>query len=234
MKKIILSAIVFTMAVTVQAQEIPERKTDSPPMMERKRQHKGMEGQKHGMAFQNLNLTEDQKAKFKSQNESFHQQMEELKKNDGITVKEWKAKAETLHKEHKASMESILTSDQKASMEKMKVDAKERHSNMEKQRGENMGKERGDRMKTLLGLSDEQAAKMKSNREETGEKIKSIRSNSSLTDEQKRDQMKELMKKQKENLKSILTEEQVKKLKETQHSRPEGERKKTELKQKTI
>ena len=64
MKKIILSAFIVMLAVSVKAQEIPERKSDSPHMMERK-------GHPHGKEFQNLNLTTEQNVKFKSQNENF-------------------------------------------------------------------------------------------------------------------------------------------------------------------
>ncbi len=215
MKKIILSAVVMSLVFTVQAQDNPERKSGRPPMSERKKHH-------HRMDMKSLNLTEDQKAKFKTQNESFHKQMEELKKNDNITVKEWKSKAETLRKQHKSNTQSILTNDQKAQVEKMKAEGKAKH--------EGMAKQRGDRMKTTLGLTDEQSAKMQSNRKEMGEKMKSIRENGSLTDEQKKVQMKELMNKQKESMKSILTEEQLKKINETKHKRPEGERRKPEMK----
>lgn len=217
MKKIILSAFVLSMAFAAQAQEIPERKGEKPPMMERKKHHS------RGMEFQKLNLTEEQKAKFKSQNESFRKQMEELKKNDNITVKDWKAKAESLRKEHKSNTQNILTTEQKAQVEKMKVEGKAKH--------EAIGKERGDKMKTALGLTDEQSAKMQYNRKEMGEKMKALRESTSLSDEQKKEQMKELMKKQKDNMKSILTEEQLKKMKETKHKRPEGERRKPEMKQ---
>ncbi len=208
--------MILSLAFTVKAQEIPERKSGRPHMMERKRQH-------HGMEMQKLNLTEDQKTKFKLQRESFHKQMEELKKNDNITVKEWKNKAETLRKEHKASMNGILTGDQKAQLEKMKAEGKAKH--------EEMAKQRGAKMKTHLGLSDEQSAKMESNRKEIGEKMKAIRENKSMSDEQKKENMKELMKKQKENMKSILTEDQLKKLKESKHRGPGGDRKKPETKQ---
>lgn len=216
MKKIILSTLVLSLAFAMQAQEIPERKGGRPPMMDRQKHHRGMD-------FQKLNLTEDQKAKFKTQNETFRKQMEELKKNDNITVKDWKAKMENIRKEHKNNTQNILTSEQKAQVEKMKAEGKAKH--------EAMGKERGDRMKTALGLTAEQSAKMQSNRKEIGEKMRSLRESTSLSDEQKREQMKELMKKQKESMKSILTEEQLKKLKETKHRRPEGERRKPEMKQ---
>lgn len=54
------------------------------------------------------------------------------------------------------------------------------------------------------------------------EKIKAIRENKSLSDERKKEEMKELMKKQKETMKSILTEEQMKKLQEERKHGPGG------------
>ncbi|MEI2740181.1 MAG: hypothetical protein V9F01_15515 [Chitinophagaceae bacterium] len=218
MKKLILSAVVLSMAVAVQAQEIPERKAERPGMHERKRHHGH-----HRMDMQKLNLTDDQKAKFKSQRESFHKQMEDLKKNENITVKEFKSKMESIRKDHKSKVDGILTSDQKAQIEKMKAEGMAKQKEMAKQRAE--------KMKTQLGLSDEQSAKMESNRKEMGEKMKAIRENKSLSDEQRKEQMKELHKKQKENMKSILTKEQLEKLKETKHKRPDGERRKPEVKE---
>jgi len=207
MKKIILSVLVLSTVLAVKAQEIPERKSEKPQMMERKKHHEGMD-------MKNLNLTEEQKAKVKAQNETFHKKMEELKKNDGITVKDWKAKAETLRNEHKAAMAGILTAEQKAQIEKNKTDGKAKFAEMEKKRGE--------RMKVELGLSDEQSKKLEANRKEIGDKMKSIREDKSLSEDQKKEQMKEVMKKQKENMKSVLTEEQLKKLKESKHKRPAG------------
>jgi Spy/CpxP family protein refolding chaperone len=235
MKRIILSVAVLSMAIAVQAQEIPERKSEKPGMMDRKRHHQGME-------MKQLNLTEDQRAKFKTQHENFRQQMEELKKNENITVKEWKSRMETLRNNHKASIGNILTSDQKAQVEKMKAEGKAKHDGMSKERGDKMreggktrhdgmSKERNEKMKTHLGLTDEQSSKMEVNRKEMGEKMKAIRENTSMNAEQKQEQMKELHKKQKDNLKSILTDEQLKKLKETKSQRPERDRMKSEPKQ---
>ena len=216
MKKVMLPLLALSLGLALNAQEIPERKSDKPHMMEGKRNH-------HGMDMKKLDLTEDQKAKFKSQQESFRKQMEELKKNDNITVKEWKSKAETIRKEHKAKMEGILTPDQKEKMAKMKAEAKDTREGMEKNRAADM--------KTRLGLSDEQATKMAANRKEVGEKMKAIRENKSLTDDQKREQMKDLHKKQQDNMKSILTEEQLKKLKEGSRHRPDGDRKRSAAKE---
>ena len=225
MKKIILSAIVLTIAAGIQSQEIPESKGERPHMQEGRNHHMQKGRKQHGqhMDMQKLNLTEDQKAKFKTQRETFHKQMEDLKKNENITVKEYKTRLENIRKEQKSTADRILTSEQKSQLEKMKADRKGK--------AEQMGKQRSERMKTELGLTDAQSAKIESNRKEMGEKMKTIRENKSLSDEQKKEQMKELMKKQKENMKSVLTEEQLKKLKDTNHKRPEGERKRPEMKQ---
>jgi hypothetical protein len=102
----------------------------------------------------------------------------------------------------------------------MKVEGKEKR--------EQMGKDRAAGMKTRLGLSDEQSAKLDANRKVNSEKLKAIRENKSLSDDQKREQMKELHKKQQEEMKSILTEEQMKKLREG-HQR-HGDRKKPDAK----
>ncbi len=201
--------MVLSMVIAVQAQEIPERKTDRPVHHERM---KGRHGA--GMDMKALNLTEEQKAQFKTQRETFRKQLEELKKNDGITVKESRMKMEALRKENKEKTEKILTKEQKAKLENIKTEGRAKH--------EAMGKERGTRMKTELGLSDEQAAKLEKSRASVAADMKAIRENKSLTDEQKREQMKELGKKQKENMKSVLTEEQLKKLKESGHKRMEG------------
>ena len=214
MKKVILSTFVLTMAVAIQAQEIPERKAQKPHMQEREKRN-----DQH-MYIQKLNLTDDQKVKFKSQREDFRNKMEDLKKNDNITVKEYRSKMESFRKEHKNSTENILTSEQKGQLGKMKTE--------EKAKGEAMGKQRAEKMKVRLGLTDEQSAKMESNRKVMGGKMKALRENNSLSTEQKKESMKELMKKQKESMKPLLTEEQLKKMKEMNHKRPEDGRMKPE------
>jgi Spy/CpxP family protein refolding chaperone len=206
MKKMILSALVLSLGFTVvNAQEIPERKSERPGMMQHKKRHHGMD------QLKGLNLTEEQKAKFKTSNESFRTQMADLKKNDGITVKEWKEKAESIRKAHKAEMQKILTADQKAQLEKRKVEGKAKHEEAQKKMGE--------RMKANLNLTAEQSAKMEANRKAMREEMTKIRDNKSLTEQQKKEQMVQLHKKQKETLKSILTAEQIQKLKER---RPEN------------
>lgn len=207
MKKIIFSVLVASIAFTVNAQEIPERKGGRPMMHERQKGHHD-----RSMAMKQLNLSEAQKEQFKVQKQSFQKQMDELKKNDNITVKEWKSKMETLRKDHKAKMENIFTAEQKAKLEKMKEEKKAMHQVDAKARLE--------KMKIHLGLTDDQAAKLSTNRTKMAEKMKALRENKSLPEEKKRAEMKELMKQQQESMKSILTEEQLKKMKEGKKHRP--------------
>lgn len=206
MKKIILSAVVLSLAVAVHAQEIPERKTERPVM------HDRMHGKRKGghdrqEMMKQLNLTDAQKEQFKAQREEFKKKMGDLKKNDNITVKEWKSRMEGLRNEQRSKIDGILTTEQKAKMEKIKAESKEKHERMQKQHA--------DKMKATLGLTEEQSAKLDKQRAEMSAKMKAIHEDKALSDEQKKEKMKELMKQRKESMKSILTEEQQKKLKES-------------------
>jgi len=208
MKKIMLVvAIGLFAAVSVQAQEIPERKDGGYRPHAKERMHG-----KREMA--DLNLTEEQKAKFKEIRKDQMQQMEDLKKQDNITVKESRERMEKIRKDHQEKFQSILTADQKAQIQKSKSEQRAKMADM--------GKKRAERMKTELGLTDEQSAKMQQNRKELGDKMKALHEDKSLSDDQKKEKMKELHKQQKENMKSILTEDQLKKLKENDHKRHEG------------
>jgi len=216
MKKIILTALLGAFAfVSIQAQDIPERKHEGYRPHAKERSH-------HKKQMANLNLSEEQKTKFKALNEEHHKQLEELKKQDNITVKESRERMEKLRKDHHDKMQALLTPDQKAQIEKNKEAQKERMKEM--------GKKRGERMKTELGLTDDQSAKMESNRKLMGKKMKAIREDKALSEEQKKEKSKELMKDQKEKMKSILTEEQLKKLKESRHHH-DGMKKKPDAKQ---
>lgn len=196
MKKIILSAVILSMAVAVQAQDKDHRRG-------------GKRGQ-HGQVMQKLNLTEEQKAKFKAENEAFRNQMADLKKNENITVKEFKSKMETIRKDHKSKTQSILTAEQKAQIEKMRTEQKAKREEFTKNRGEKMSEK--------LGLTADQQAKLKANREGFAAKMKSIRDDKSLDEAGKKAQMKSLMQSQKESMKSIFTEEQLKKMEEMRKS----------------
>lgn len=157
---------------------------------------------------QQLNLTDEQKTELKTIDNDFRQQMTDLKKNEDITVREWKSKMETIRKEHHEKVQNLLTDDQKATLKKMRQDHK---GGMRKH-----GAQRLEQMKKDLNLTDDQVNALKKNHEEMGQKFKAIHDDKSLTDDQKKAQFKDLKKQEHESLKSILTPEQMQKL-EQQH-----------------
>jgi hypothetical protein len=200
MKKIIFSLLVLSMGFAVQAQDV--KKDDRSRM----KHHKGMMTEK-------LNLTDAQKAQMKTVNEDYKSKMTELKKNENITVKDMKSKKSALHKEHSAKVKSILTSEQLQQIEKMKTERKMNH--------EADGKKRMESMKTRLGLTDAQTTQLEKNKKEMGEKMKALRENKTLDESAKKEQFKALQKEQMEKMKSVLTEDQIKKLKEGRKQRPD-------------
>lgn len=170
-------------------------------------QHKRI--QKHGqhkkaMAHQ-LNLSDAQKAQAKANHELFKKQMQELNKNENITVKEFRDRKAALHKDHKAAMQNLLTPEQKAQMAQMKADKKAKRAEM--------SAKRMDKMKQQLQLSDDQMAKMKAAREGLKTKLQAIKSNESLDRQQRKEQLMALKKDHKAQWDNILTAEQKEKLK---------------------
>lgn len=162
--------------------------------------------QRHSRAFgmQKLNLTADQKQQMKAANDDYRKQLAGLQNNNSITLGEYKTQLAALHKSHKDKVSSILTDEQKKAMAARRQDAQKRMHHA--------GEASLDKMKQNLNLSDDQVAKIKAQREDLHTKIKAIRENTSLLPEQKKSQVKDLFVQQKDNLKSVLTADQLSKL----------------------
>jgi Spy/CpxP family protein refolding chaperone len=136
--------------------------------------------------------------------------MTDLKKNEDITVREWKSKMATIRKDHRDKVQNVLTDDQKASLKKM---MQEHRAEMKKH-----GAHRLEQMKKDLNLTDDQVASLKKSHEDMARKFKAIRDDKSLTDDQKKAQLKDLREQQQNSLKSILTPEQMQKLQQEKKS----------------
>jgi Spy/CpxP family protein refolding chaperone len=204
--KTLLAVIVTLSLYTFSASAQVERK----PMGD----HHGMKGghmhaRQHMM--KELNLTEAQRSQMKDINKDFKTKMEDLKKQDNMTVKEFNSRKAALALERKNKVNALLTTEQKDKMEGMK---KERQDKMKQMQTKHM-----DRMKAELNLSDDQSAKLKAKNEELGNKMMAIRNNSALTQDQKKDQMKALKEERKTYMESILTADQKKKMEEMKSKR---------------
>ena len=179
--------------------------------------HKGPHHGKRGDAMKELNLTEDQKAKIKSIREA---QMAEMKalKADGKSEADKDAR-KALHDKYKAQMDAVLTADQKAKLDKQKEEWKEK-GKAGKADGFGKGQkgDRKDKMKEFgkeLNLTADQQARVKSINEDFKAKMQTLRSNSTLSQDEKREQFKKLAESHKTNLKAVLTQEQIAKMEAT-------------------
>ena len=130
--------------------------------------------------------------------------------------------------ERKKKISAILTPEQKTQFEQM-------HKGMDKMRDSNMGdrKMQGDRMhrgriehmKTELGLTDEQIAKMKAGSETFKTRAKAIHDNKSLSDDLKKAQFEALHQERQHSFKSFLTAEQIAKMDQMKKSHGDGKEK---------
>ncbi|MCU7547850.1 hypothetical protein OCK74_01935 [Chitinophagaceae bacterium LB-8] len=202
MKRIISGALILAITIgSAQAQTTREK-------------HEGHK-KEYGMAYDQLNLSADQKTSVKKVNEDFKMKMDDLKKQDKLTVAEMKQRRQDLQEQHKTQIQAILTPAQKDQLAKMKTD---RNSINEEDTGRlnNNGKAFGKKGKDLqkeLNLSDDQQEKVAQIRSSYRTKMQTLRNDSSISQDQKREKMQELMKQQQEELRSVLTKEQFEKMK---------------------
>jgi Spy/CpxP family protein refolding chaperone len=152
-----------------------------------------------------LNLSADQKTQIKTINTNFKSQAQAVKNNDALTQGEAKKQLNTLQEQRKASMQNILTPEQKNKLEQEKEHAK--NERQEKQ------KDRLEKMKNKLNLSEDQVAKFKAQQQATQQKVEEIKNNTSLTKQEQKEQIKALMQNRKDQVKELLTPEQLEQLK---------------------
>jgi hypothetical protein len=197
MKKIMLTALAFTLAVF-----------SANAQVERKMKHQKQ--QRHD-AMKQLNLSEDQKKQAGAIKQDYKAKMQELNKNENITVKESRDRKEALRKEQKTRMQGLLTSEQKTRLEQLKTDKKARK--------EAHFAKRMDKMKAHLQLTDDQVATLKAGRERMKSRLKSIKENQGLDRVQRKEQMMALKNERKTQMESILTTEQREKMKDMRKKR---------------
>ena len=205
MKRIILGMMAATMALTSIAQ-----KAESKPQVKGDAQS---EKKFNDKKLEQLNVSEDQKVKIKAINENFKKQMEALHSNTSISDDDRKLKRQEMMKDHRSQVKSILTPEQQKKAKELR---KEKHD------GKEMGKDK-DRLDHLtkdLNLTSDQSTKIASMNVSFKTKMTSIRSNTTLTQDQKKEQIKTLMQGHRSDIESILTLEQNEQLKKKIENRP--------------
>lgn len=155
--------------------------------------------------FSKLNLSKEQQDALVKINSDYRSSMAELRKKEStITVSDYKAQMKELNKKRHDNVQNVFTPEQKEQLTKMRAERKAKFDSTSKGRHQ--------KMKADLGLSTEQSAKMKSLRETTHTKIKAIKEDQALNDDEKKQQVMAAFKQQHEEMKAILTPEQMKKL----------------------
>ena len=198
MKKIMLIGLVAMLGVvSVQAQDAPHHRRSM---------------NKHHRSMAQLNLTQEQKEQMKTIHEDSRKQMQELGKNEDITVKEWKARQESIRKSEREQIQNILTPEQKAKMAEARTAGK--------QKWQEHAKDRMDQMKTRLNLTDDQSKALEDIRMASRQKIEALRTDKTMSQEDKREAIRSVMKDQRDSLKSILTTEQLEKMEQMKQHRP--------------
>ena len=217
MKRIITSALVIMLTIgAAQAQKTTDKREG----------HK----KEHKMAFDNLNLSADQKARLQSIREDFKKQSADLKNNTQLSAEEKKTRRKALHEQFRTQSAAVLTPAQKDQMAKMKAEWKEKNKNTKKEwkrngqakAGKNKTMQRGKNLQNELGLTSDQKQKMEQLRTDFRTRLSSLHSDNSLTQEQKKAKMQELKKQQHEAMKSILTPEQVEKMQSLRKQRKQA------------
>lgn len=205
MKKITLGILALALAFPgVYAQE----KAGKEMNRENKtyRHHPGKHGWQHNVDYKKLNLTKEQQDKLAKISKDYRAGVADLKKKEAtITVKDYKAQLQALGKKRRSEADNVFTPEQKAQLQQMRAERKRKFETAGK-------KERHKNMQSTLGLSEDQSTQLKALREYTQKKVKGIRENQALTDSQKKEQVRAVFKQQREDMKSILTPEQMKKM----------------------
>ena len=127
-----------------------------------------------------------------------------LDKQQSLTIKEYNDRKSALRKEVIAKRQSIFTKEQKNRIETAKQ--------LKELRKKEMRIKRFGRMREKLDLSDDQVKQMNALQEKRRADMDKIKNDSKLNDQEKRIQMKEIMKAGKDAGKKILTEEQLNKM----------------------
>lgn len=217
MKKYLIALSAFTIiAVAANAQSTDNSTTTSPnqPGSRMHGHHPGHSMNRHKgnlMMMRDIQLTDAQKQQAKALNEDYHIKVKNLEKDDNITLKDYRAKKANLEQERKSKFQALLTPEQK---DKIAQDRKARSEKMKM-----MAQKRLEKIKTDLNLTDEQVAKMQEERKTSMEQMQAIKENSSLSEDQKREQLKDVHKSMHDSMNSILTADQIKKRDEMRSNR---------------
>jgi len=161
-----------------------------------------------------IHFSAEQRKQMQAINMDFHKKSTDLYKNDNLTLGQYKSQLLALQKEKKTKLQGLLTQDQK---DQMAMSKKRREEDMQVRSAARL-----ERMKIRLKLTDEQTARIKSQEQNMRAQVRSIRENENLMTYQKMEQIKSLAAKRRDEMKTVLTPEQVTQLENMHKQRNRG------------
>jgi ribosome recycling factor len=187
MKKLLLALSIVAIANTSVFAQVKHEKKINPSKSEKNKVSGKTKHHKSAMA--NLNLSEAQRNEARSIRKEYYQKIKNLEDNKSITLQDYRAKKSALRNEEKMQFMKLLSEEQKELLAK---GGGERN-----RKGYGRSKENG-KMMDNLNLSSEQASQLKNQREEFNKQAEEIKQNQSFTQDQRKQQLMELRKSQKE------------------------------------
>lgn len=155
-----------------------------------------------------LGLDDVQYKAVKAINEEHAGKLMKIRRDSMLSKDAKHQQMKTLQNERETALKKVLTEEQ----QKKRV---AKASDQRRDHGARMAKHRanyGDRMQKELSLNEEQTAKLKAINREFGQKFRTLRNDSTMSKEYNKTRMKQLRDEHQEKVKSVLTEEQFKKL----------------------
>jgi periplasmic protein CpxP/Spy len=168
-----------------------------------------------------LSLSEGQISQVQAINLEAVNKADELHASTTLSDDEKHAAMKAHHEATKEKIEAVLTEEQRAQLkeqhEAMKAEMKAHHDKWANATPEQRAQLKTERMSEELSLTDEQKKKVTDLHLRIDKKMEAIRSNAALSDEQQKAEMKTIHAEKRKELKTILTEEQLKLMKERKH-----------------
>lgn len=169
-----------------------------------------------------LSLTEDQIKALNQIKENYKGKYLEVRNNAGLTEEQKRTEYRKIFNAGKTEAREILTDEQLARLQQKRAEyVKEQKAQTDKKarkgkRGYKDAEARMKRMQNELKLDDQQVSAWNDLNETYAGKFREIRSNESLSEEQKRVEKRALVKQKNEDLKKVLSEEQYTKYQKMQ------------------
>jgi len=147
-----------------------------------------------------LSLTDDQFGKVRAINEAFGDRFRQLRMDSTMSKTATREEMKKMHEEHAAALKNVLTDKQYAQWIALEDSHKRRLSG-----------NRADDMKKELSLSDDQYSKVQAINKNFGERLKTLRSDSTMSKETARVELKKIRDEKNNEIKGVLTPDQYNK-----------------------